>query len=306
MILGSQDASTFRVFLSLRFAEHGELARTVVDRLRRYFVLGVFLDDGRADASSATQRSLRELERSDVVVLFIGETRGTADEGGLTIVEREFREALLSRKPVLAYVSPTVNENSATWPFLCEVRDSALVIGRLPASPGEAAMCVVADIQSVPLGSGDLLNVGPLLTSAGVRDEAGRLGFGDHLVDRPRDGLASVRLDLLQHQAWAFEAIDDGHPAQAVEHLLKARKIRRDDWLTNYSLAWVTVNTGSRSRLGTAIEAGRTAEQTAERWRSTTDGPEQANSYVPARLDASHGIYGRETRDAPREPQTVA
>ena len=269
------------------------MAETLADRLRRYSFLGVYLDDDRADFTSALRRSLRELQRSDVVVLLIGATRGQPDESGDTIVEKEFHEALRLLKPVLAYHSPLIHERSATWAFLSEVMESALVVGKLTGSVGEAAMRVVADLQNLPLGSGDLLDVGALVNGDGLRDEADRLGFTDRLEDRPREGLAESRRELLQRQAWAFEAIDNGRTARAVEQLLKAKEIWPDDWLTNYAFAWVIVNAGSRTLLAEGIRAGRTAVETAERWRASSDGTGGDDVRGLLRLDASRIMFAR-------------
>ena len=293
VIEGDRVSTTIRVFLSLRFAEHRELAETLADRLRRYSFLGIYLDDGRADATTALRRSLRELQKCDVVVLLIGETLGPPDEEGHSIVEREFHEALALLKPVLAYHSPAIDERSPTWSFLREAMGSALVVGTLAGSVGEAAMCAVADLQNLSLGSGDVLVVGPLMNGAGLRDEADRLGFADRLEDRPWPEVAESRRELLQRQAWAFEAIDNGHPATAVEQLRQAQKVWPDDWLTNYALAWVVVNTGSRNHLRDGKAAGRAAVETAQRWRAVSGDAEREDLRGPIRLNASCIVLAR-------------
>jgi hypothetical protein len=282
-----------RIFFSLRFDEWREFAGVLKDDLGRYGFQPVHLDDQRSDHRAPPQRSLSELATCDAVVVLIAHTRGAPDADGTTIVEDEFHEARRLLKPVHCFRLSTVDERSETWPFVTEV-ERTVTVGILPDLIGRAAMCIVADLLHLPLGSGDSIKVGPLLTSTGLHEEAARLGFSARLVYRSEPGDADLKRRLLQHQEWAFRGIADERPLSALVQLRLARdKAWPDDWLTNYALAWLVANTNSRELLAEGLAAAQTAVQTALGWRAASSDPADVDLKGPARLNASRIMMAR-------------
>lgn len=129
-------SSRFKEFATLRTALSREVARTSTVDI-------VDLDDGKAAAMGAVERSISSLDECDVVVLLCGETYADWDEPAyvegsdprqLSTTHREFRAAMDAGVPVLAFRTVSDSRDTRLEAMLAEV-GKACVVGTLLPDP---------------------------------------------------------------------------------------------------------------------------------------------------------------------------
>ena len=107
-----------KVFIASRFAEFDKLREALNNHHNHDQIEYVALDDGQPDSVSPLDRSLRELEDADLMVLFLGGTIGpqVADskEALRSIVEHEWEFAQGSEIPCLVWFTQQLHEQLST------------------------------------------------------------------------------------------------------------------------------------------------------------------------------------------------
>ena len=152
-----------KVFIASRFAEFNKLRAALNNHHNHDQIEYVALDDGQPDSVSPLDRSLRELEDADLMVLFLGETIGPqvadSQEALRSIVEHEWELAQGSEIPCLVWFTQQLHEQlSATEPkiderlqqFANRILQSKVTVGTLF---GEDSLSVAQRIEIELFGS---------------------------------------------------------------------------------------------------------------------------------------------------------
>lgn len=224
-----------RIFLSSRFKEFQDLRSRVSTRISQEDDVEIVnLDDGNPDDRSPSQRSVDEIDLSDVVVILLGTTyndHGRSVE--LSVTEREFEHAIARRDSgsnlrIRAWKIPEESSFSDdSRAFLARVM-SEIVVGTLPDDPDEAADLVVSDA----LATTDLLSggEGPADAFNYITLELDRLGLRQ---SQEIAGATDVLAVMMERRSIALDALRAGDTRSALWHLRQAREVVKFDLVTN-------------------------------------------------------------------------
>ena len=264
------------VFVSSRFEEFKELRAGLRDAFQADEMFEAqMLDDGSAAPTTPTDRSLGAVDEADVFVLLLGRSYRQEQGDDVSIVHREFREAMERRVPVYAYAI----QQDDTWdPRAVDLADdvrSHYTVGVITEDLPEVIDRILADLEGFLADAADD-DQGASSVADMLRRDLAFLGADAREGSTATGTLAAFRLSdqdsrsepaynqLIEQRRFALLAIRDGDLRGAREHLDRARDIYSRDWATNYLSARLVESTRRRGDLALGIELAGTAKLTAD------------------------------------------
>lgn len=231
-----------RIFISSRFAEFESLRKALAQRVKALPEHEIVdLDDGKSTANGPRDRSVDEIEHSDVVLVLAGQSYAEHTDDRLSTTHLEIRTAFKKRIPMLAYESKSDRRDPRLDRMISEIKNAdRCTVGRLRDNTEDSVDAILNDVESWFTTHTDSSSTHGSSFGEQLNGHLTYLGAGELHRFLP-DTVQAVRepayTRLLERRRFALNSIATGDLRGARDLLEESFRIYRLDWATDYLLA---------------------------------------------------------------------